>query len=50
MFPGKCSECERIISEFFSMERETECKNEVCPVCKERLKKIGWRVVWYGRF
>ncbi|MCX6744459.1 MAG: hypothetical protein NTX82_02965 [Candidatus Parcubacteria bacterium] len=48
MFPGKCVICQGETGQFFIMQKGKELKGEVCPSCKEKLEKKGWKVVGNG--
>lgn len=50
MLPKKCVECKRPTGKFFVMEKDGKTKFGVCPKCKEKLKKEGWRVIVIGRY
>lgn len=48
MLPGTCVECKGSTGRFFMMEKDGKMKFEVCPKCKEKLEKEGWKVTAVG--
>jgi uncharacterized paraquat-inducible protein A len=50
MFPGKCNDCSGEISVFFIMEKGGKIKSKVCPRCKEKLEKEGWKATGCGMY
>ncbi len=50
MLPEKCSECGREIGFFFVMTKEEKSKSGVCPDCKKKLEKDGWKVIGTGLY
>ncbi len=48
MMPGTCVVCGGETGFFFIMEKGKEIKTEVCPSCKEKLEKEGWKVTTTG--
>lgn len=45
MFPGKCVVCEGPTGLFYLLQKGKDLKKEVCPKCKDKLEKEGWKVV-----